>query len=648
MKDRFSDPGVLATGAAGRGAGQMIPYLVCQHEDDWHCVHDHNLYPKDRLLLDGIYPDSVFDTVRQQTGRKSALIVSDSDDKDALYGAERTAAELSADFDVVRVWGFPGGLAGFLQRGGTAPELKGLVAQKLAEPEWPTETERECALQYADAWVKDRDVQGAARVADLPRDVCPRTFWNLARVQKLIRQASERFTMRERLAYHERQRVFAEHYVRHGNGPQAAAYAGLQNPDFLPDEWPEHLLALPFVQNFIEQERALLAEKELCSEPAAQPEPLDAEMPTQANEAADQLPEGLNVVSVGSLAGLVPPERPWIVEHWLPSRAVTLFAGNGGTGKSLAVQQWLSCLSVGVSFMGVRGVVPVRCAYLNCEDDLGELHRRQVSIAKAIDRRLQTFGDDMQLVARLGAPDNTLGTFDHATGRFVPSAFFEAIRAYCVKHKIRVVALDNVAHLFGSNENIRGEVTAFLNLLSRLALEIDGAVILVGHPAKADGSQYSGSTAWENGVRNRLHLRRPAADEGCLNENSRILSREKSNLASIGDQISMVWHDGAFHPPSAVEAASGREALDETAFLACLDAATSQGRNVSHATGSNHAPTVFSKMPQSNGIGKRRLAAAMERLLNDGTVLANQPLWRSAKGRRQVFGLARADREAGQ
>lgn len=417
--------------------------------------------------------------------------------------------------------------------------------------------------------------------------------------------------------------MFAAHYALTGDGLAAARQAGVLNPQYEIDGWVKHLLARKDVKAMIAEEAASLDAPKSCTQ------------------------NGLQVITVGSLAGIEPPERPWIIPDWLPARAVTYIAGYGGTGKSLMIQQLESCISVGAPFMGLRGVRPVRCLYVNCEDEFGELHRRQVAIAKAVDRRLQTFGEDMQILARVGAADNTLGTFDHDTGRFLPSDFFETLSAHCINHSVRVVALDNVAHLYGSNENIRGEVTAFLNLLSRLALEIDGAVILVGHPAKGEGSQYSGSTAWENGVRNRLYLSRPADDDGSATENHRILSREKANLASIGDHISMVWHEGAFYPLTAVEATSGREALEEVIFLACLDAAESQLRNASHATGSNHAPTMFSKMPQAQGIGKKRLAAAMERLLNDGTILANQPLWRSSTGRRQVFGLARAARVVG-
>lgn len=350
----------------------------------------------------------------------------------------------------------------------------------------------------------------------------------------------------------------------------------------------------------------------------------------------------LELIPVGAWAGQSAPPRPWIVENWLPSRAVTLLAGDGGTGKSLMVQQWLSALSQGLSFMGVRGVQPVRCLYVNCEDERDELQRRQEDIARSLDRQMATFAGDMTISPRLGHPDNSLGNFDHA-GRFIPGDLLLAVKAACAAHRYRVVALDNVAHLFTGNENIRGEVTAFLNALSRLALEIDGAVILLGHPSKADGSEYSGSTAWENGVRNRLYLARPDDGDGNTLDNRRTLSRNKANLASIGDKLKMVWHAGAFYPPGAVEAETGREALAEVAFLACLDKKTSQGVNVSESVNAadKYAPRLFATMPEAAGIGKKALELAMQRLFDAGEIVIDHALWKGPQ-RKPVKGIARA------
>ncbi|MEG7688978.1 AAA family ATPase, partial [Listeria monocytogenes] len=88
------------------------------------------------------------------------------------------------------------------------------------------------------------------------------------------------------------------------------------------------------------------------------------------------------------------------------------------------------------------------------------------------------------------------GTFDNDRN-FKLSAFFHQIEAAAMAIGAKVVGLDNVAHLFTGNENVRGEVTQFMNACTRLAMHIGGSVVLLGHPAKIEGSQYSGSTSWE-------------------------------------------------------------------------------------------------------------------------------------------------------
>ena len=213
--------------------------------------------------------------------------------------------------------------------------------------------------------------------------------------------------------------------------------------------------------------------------------------------------DGLEAMDWGALAGQSAPERPWIVPSWIPSRAATLLAGSGGTGKSLLVQQWLTAIATGEPFLGMVASEPVPVLYVNCEDDSEELWRRQEDICRAIGvdmAHLRAAG--FHVLPRVGLA-NGLGSFDEL-GNFRPGQLLQDIRAYALANGVRLVALDNLAHLFPGKEIDRAEVTAFCASLAGLAIELDGAVLLLGHPAKADGSTYSGSTAWEAAVRQRL------------------------------------------------------------------------------------------------------------------------------------------------
>jgi RecA-family ATPase len=343
----------------------------------------------------------------------------------------------------------------------------------------------------------------------------------------------------------------------------------------------------------------------------------------------------------GALATSQPPERPWIVPGLLPTRSLALLAGGAGTGKTLLKQQWLASVATGASFLGMEPSQPVPVLMVNCEDDHDELWRRQWDICRALGVSfldLQEAG--FHVLPRLGM-DNSLGTFD-AAGRFKPSELFVYIRAFALARGVRVIALDNIAHIFSGNENDRAMVTAFCSKLASLALEIDGAVILIGHPAKGLGSQWSGSTAWEACVRTRLYLSRETDAEGKEVEGSdmRTLSLGKANYAGKGWKVDMQWRAGAFYPVAVGDTPAAAH-VAEDAFLRCLDAATEQRRNVSHVPGTNYAPARFARMAEAGKQGERALAAAMERLLSRGVIEVDRPLWRDVH-RKWKTGLSRA------
>lgn len=350
-------------------------------------------------------------------------------------------------------------------------------------------------------------------------------------------------------------------------------------------------------------------------------------------------------VRMSDLAGTEPPRRKWIVEGWLPSGAATLLAGGGGVGKSLMTQQWLTAISLGLDWLGMKTAAAVPTMFVNCEDEIDEIHRRNNDIARALGFNVATF-QDFHALSRAGELGNELGTFDQER-KMRLSAFFYQIERDALALGVKAIGLDNVAHLFTGNENVRGEVTQFMNACTRLAIAIDGAVIVLGHPAKVEGSTYSGSTSWENAVRSRLFLQRPEVDEGQEQDpNERVLSREKSNYAAKDERVTMVWHHGAFvsrdmipeTATPAYEAAGKFNAL----FLQCLDECNKQRRAVSHSPYSRtFAPKVFAKMPAGQRARVADFEAAMERLLAAGKIAAEQELWLNPANRHPVIGLAR-------
>lgn len=315
-----------------------------------------------------------------------------------------------------------------------------------------------------------------------------------------------------------------------------------------------------------------------------------------------------------ALSAVPPKPKAFAVERLAPLAEVTLFTGPGSAGKSLFGQQLATCAAAGSPCLGLE-VRPGAALYLTCEDDPDQLHWRQASICKALRSDMASLAGKLHLISLRGALDNELATFD-ADGTLKPAPAFhrlvETIRATGVKLAI----LDNVAHLFTGNENDRGEVTRFVNLLNRLAGETGAAILLLGHPNKS-GDDYSGSTAWLNAVRSQVTLTHD------LETDVRTITVGKANYARKGEAIRFVWMEGAFireddlTPDVRRELAEvSRANSEDEAFLACLRARAVQGveRAVGPNSGPNYAPTQFEGMPEAKGFKKAALKRAMDRL----------------------------------
>jgi RecA-family ATPase len=371
------------------------------------------------------------------------------------------------------------------------------------------------------------------------------------------------------------------------------------------------------------------------------------------NTAADEVPDAdamsselpLQLISPATWSGTTPPDRDWRWLGFIPNHQATLLTGAGATGKSLLSQQMATCIGMGLPILGVQ-VAESPSLYITCEDDADELHRRQFSICQHLGVSLESTLERLYLLSLYGELGNELCTFaDDDT--IVVSDRYAAIVSTCQHLGIRHVVLDNTAHLFTGDENKRSHVTSFLNLCNRMAREIDGSVVIVGHPNKA-GDSYSGSTAWENNVRSRIFMSRVLDDNGvAMDPDARVLRNEKANYSRQGNQIDFRWYNGAFALGSDM-AKNDRDNLAENilaatendAFLRCLDILTEQKRKVSASVNGNYAPRLMARMPEGNGFKVKQFEVAMERLFSSGRIVAEADLW-MGDDRKMVKGLAR-------
>lgn len=253
-----------------------------------------------------------------------------------------------------------------------------------------------------------------------------------------------------------------------------------------------------------------------------------------------------------SLTGKEPPEREWIIDHWLPAGEVTLLSGPGGAGKTGVCQALASCVALGSDY--VDSVArPRRVLMWACEDSQDELWRRQLAICKWSNTSIETFAEKLYLQSYHG---ESVELSVPVRDKLERTPMLDELRNQIGDYKADLVILDNIARLYAGNENARYQVSTFIAHLAWAAQATNAAILLLGHPAKQAGSEFSGSTAWEGAVRTRLYLGSkhpdekpdPNEDEGIpADDGVRYLCKRKANY-STKDYRKIKYVDGVMAP----------------------------------------------------------------------------------------------------
>jgi len=249
------------------------------------------------------------------------------------------------------------------------------------------------------------------------------------------------------------------------------------------------------------------------------------------------------------LQGKSPPERAWHIEHWL-TEGLTLLSGNGGIGKTLLAQTIATALALKRNFVDCVNN-EFKVLFWACEDSHDELWRRQVAICRYFDVNMADLEGKLIIEPRSGQ-ENSLYLPIMGTPTWTPLR--KELEAQMKDYGANALFLDNIGQTYGCSENDRHAVTAFLNGFAA----ISPVTLLLGHPAKAQGSEFSGSTAWENAVRMRWYLGTQLPDQKQDEEgeeedpNVRYLAKRKTNY-TVRDFRRLTYKEGVFVPDRAEE-----------------------------------------------------------------------------------------------
>ena len=201
----------------------------------------------------------------------------------------------------------------------------------------------------------------------------------------------------------------------------------------------------------------------------------------------------------------------WLVEGWLPAGRVALFSGEGGRGKSkLALMLALGLANrdakhwlYGGPGLAKGGAV----TFASWEDGTDDTRRRMndwPDLHYGGNASLEDLGDRL---AFMDCAEHGPAWAPAADGSGHTSTIGEltrtgaAIRAEAERRESALLILDPLAAAFACNENDRGIVRQFMASWDGWARKTGCAVLLIAHPPKTQGADYSGSTDWHGAAR---------------------------------------------------------------------------------------------------------------------------------------------------
>jgi RecA-family ATPase len=352
--------------------------------------------------------------------------------------------------------------------------------------------------------------------------------------------------------------------------------------------------------------------------------------PGSASHSDGDLDQGENVpkesgcdiapICAGTLLRKPAPPRRWLMPGWMPEGQVTLFAGDGGVGKSTFALQLAMSAAIGAPLFGIE-IVKTRTLILSAEDDTNEMHYRLEKILDGLagDREANraALEGNFWLLDATDQLDPTLATYDDESG-INPSETFSGIAEFIRKNGIGLFIADSAADVFAEEIN-RHAVRSFIRQLKKIGC----TVLLLGHPSvdgMRTGRGYSGSTHWSNSVRSRLYFQQAKTADGSEPDpDLRVLEMPKTNRARAGQKIFLRWTENGFAREDSgandIGALADKLKVQEV-FLKLLRKFIQEGRAPSDML----APKQFADHFESEGFSKKAFTTAKDTLLSEGKI----------------------------
>lgn len=205
-------------------------------------------------------------------------------------------------------------------------------------------------------------------------------------------------------------------------------------------------------------------------------------------------PPAKSVLVTRRLSSIVPKPIKFLVPGYLPSGKVTMFAGDGGDGKSATMLDAIARGSVGEPCFGLDYAAPQPFESL--------LFTIEDGVEDTIIPRLIAAGADLNRVHHVDGIQGEKGVIP-----FNLEYFRQLELALQENRNIRLVVIDPAGGFISGriNDHKDTELRQLLQPLAAIADEMDVAIVLIKHLNKNAGvkavHRISGSVAWVNTVR---------------------------------------------------------------------------------------------------------------------------------------------------
>jgi RecA-family ATPase len=343
--------------------------------------------------------------------------------------------------------------------------------------------------------------------------------------------------------------------------------------------------------------------------------------------APDPAPSAVALVNAADWPDEAPPAMSWLVRDKIPRGDVSTLDGDGGLGKTMVAMQLAIAVRRGLTdWLGFEVADQGDVVFLSAEEPEPEIHRRAYRIsARGKFQLAELEGLHFWFPSDVGG---SLLAVQSSRNTIEPTPTFRALADRINEIRPALVVVDNIAAIYGGDQNHRGMVRGFINLWRGLAHSSGAAILLLNHPSLSGlttGTGRGGSMDWRNAVRSALHLK-PAPDQADADRGVRVLECVKNNYAAHGAPVRLEWVDGVLTvegTASPIQRAA-QEAQADNKFLELLAHHIRLGIDVGPSTGQNYAPKIFADAPENGGYTSKGFAVVMHRLLNSNRIVIEE------------------------